>query len=259
AASYETQISDVPAGHVVELQGLNLGWPFSGGGDRLVVLGATTEVVLADSVVVGRSSTDLDTFSALRVEDAEVQVHRCTLMSWVSAAGSEDSGGAALTAVGAARVPVASSSIHGGPGATVYFGFGPTAGGPAICVAGAAGGTPFLWVADSTVLGGPGGAHMLFGNPQPGAGGPGILATSAHVRVSGDASSLVYGGYAGAAGMSVLGNYPGEVHSVTVEGGGLGGPATIGPVVLDLPPLPVLRAAGSFSLAADGTLTLSHG
>ncbi|MGH2651602.1 MAG: hypothetical protein ACRDHK_10370 [Actinomycetota bacterium] len=265
-AGYKTQIASVPSGHIVHLQGINFSWPLFPEGDRLVVTGATTQVVLLDSTVVG-STNDTGPHSALLVEDAEVQIHRSTLASFnlaISTTGSN--GGRALTVRGGARVHVSSSLVQGGKGGGSNL-FAPP-GGPAIVATDTPAGIPWLWIADSAVIGGAGGYDIDFGVIVTGTGGVGIAATNAHVRISGDSTSLVQGGASPTPssfgsgpgpGISASGSFPVEVHSVPVFAGAPSTPATVGPVLIGAPPLPVIRATGSFTLTGSGTFTLSNG
>jgi hypothetical protein len=269
AAGYTTQISDVPAGHVVDLRRMNFGWTFGAtGGDRLIVTGSSTQAVLAESIVIGRGNPSFfgpAPFSALLVVDAEVQVHRSILASEFLASGisslPDPSGGIALTVTGGARVLVSTSSVLGGWGQFLALVLSPPVGGPAIVATNGPGGSPWLWVADSIIEGGRGGVDQGFGSFTYGAAGAGIVATNAHVRISGDAASLTKGGFGNpnAPGIVAAGTDPVQVHSVAVLGGSPATPPFVGNVIVDLPSLPVLRASGSFSLSGAGTLTLSNG
>ncbi|MCI0589215.1 MAG: hypothetical protein L0323_20560 [Planctomycetes bacterium] len=269
AAGYTTEISDVPAGHVVDLRRMNFGWTFGAtGGDRLVVTGSSTQAVLADSIVIGRGNPSFfgpAPFSALRVVDAGVQVHRSILASEFLANGllplPDPSGGIALTITGGARVLVSTSSVLGGWGQFLAGVLYPPVGGPAIVATEGPGGSPWLWVTDSIVEGGRGGVDQGFASFTYGAAGAGIVATNAHVRVSGDAASLTKGGYGqpDAPGIVASGTDPVQVHSVPVQGGTPATPPIVGNVIVDVPSLPVLRASGSFALSGVGTLTLSNG
>ncbi|HET6203151.1 MAG TPA: hypothetical protein VFI25_10165 [Planctomycetota bacterium] len=283
SSSYsQTTLAAIPPSSIAHIEGMLFRYPFGPttfSPARVVVSGPTTRATFADVEIAGPLGLGAPSpgFPALRVDAAEAKVVRCTVQGgagvsyFTPALGS--AGNRGLEAMNGARVHVASSVITGGEGSggclLMSSGIGGL-GGQAVSALSSS----EVWIADSTVIGGNSGC-CGFSTSQCNAGGAGISANGAFVRVSGDATSLVRGGDAGNAclffpnppgpGIEAVGSLV-EVHSVPVIGGCLcgtsctPGPAVVGTgVTLNAPALPVLEVSGTLTTTGTATITLSNG
>ncbi|MCI0589225.1 MAG: hypothetical protein L0323_20615 [Planctomycetes bacterium] len=256
---------------------------------RLLVSGFSTKLTLSDVVVEASfGAQGANAGAAVDVVGAEVQMLHCTVtgMPGTACGGCgvpcASAGGPGLRASSGARVHVAWSTIRGGPGGLTAGSMNTaTDGGPGV-VAESGPALTWVWLANSTVVGGAAGYTFTgFGGIDAAKGGSGIVASSSRVRVSGTPGPLsgggavVSGGAGGdptpspcfpggpGVGIETSGTAVVDVHSVPVlSGAGFPpGTATSGPgITLNLPPLSVLDLAGSLFLSGgSATLTISDG
>ncbi len=290
--SATTTVADIPPGSRVWIEGMRLmasSSPFFPAHHRLLISGSSTRLTMSDVTVDGAfSGQGASAGAAVTVDAAEAQLLHCSVTGLSGTACAACGvpcavpGGPGLRALDGARVHVAWSSIRGGAGGGILGSLNTaSAGGVGVVAESTGAALTWVWLANSTVLGGAGGQQTWgFGAMAWAVGGPGIVASSSRVRVSGVPGSpsggAFVGGGTGGPGPSA-GCYPGgggvgiatsgtavvEVHSVPVLGGAgfPPGAATSGPgITLDLPPLPVLDLAGSLLLSGGSAiLTISNG